>query len=153
IVGFALIVWAALSFNRHLNFPGWRAMLPVAGAVLLISAEGNWVNRQLSRSPIVYIGLISYPLYLWHLPVLAVLRNTVRPETGKIPGWETFAAVGIAVALACATYHFVELPIRSRPVRARYVAALGTAMAVLAGLGAVTVMEHGFYTRLPAVIR
>jgi hypothetical protein len=153
IVGFALIVWAALSFNRHLNFPGWRAMVPVAGAVLLISAEGNWVNRQLSRAPIVYIGLISYPLYLWHWPVLAFLRNTVRPETGKIPAWENLAVVGIAVALACVTYHFIERPIRSRPVRVRYVAALGTAMAALAGLGAVTVMEHGFYSRLPAAIR
>jgi hypothetical protein len=153
IVGFALIVWAALSFNRHVNFPGWRAMVPVAGAVLLISAEGNWVNRQLSRAPIVYVGLISYPLYLWHWPVLAFLRNTVRPETGKIPAWENLAAVGTAVALACVTYHFIERPIRLRPIRVRSVAALGMAMAALAGLGAVTVIEHGFYSRLPATIR
>ena len=153
ISGFVLIIWAALSFNRSVTFPGWRALVPVTGAVLLISAEGSWINRQLARPLIVYVGLISYPLYLWHWPVLAFVRDEFLPETGKFPGWAAVTAVGVAVALASLTYHFVETPIRSRPPRPRYVAALGAAIVALAGLGAVTVLEHGFYGRIPESIR
>jgi hypothetical protein len=73
--------------------------------------------------------------------------------TDRVPEWQRLAAVGLSIALAAATYHFIEKPIRFRPPRARYIVALGTTVAALAGLGAVTVLEGGFYIRVPAIIR
>jgi len=153
VIGFALIIWAALAFKRQMIFPGWRAAVPVIGAILVISAQHSWINRQLSRSAIVYLGLISYPLYLWHWPLLAYLRDSMPDTTDRVPEWQRLAAVALSVALAAATYHFIEKPIRFRPPRARYIVALGTTAAALAGLGAVTVLEDGFYVRLPPMIR
>src|SRR5262249_19429284 len=66
-VGLALIVMAAAVLNVHRAFPGWWALLPVAGSALLLSAPAAWINgRLLGTKPAVWIGLISYPLYLWH---------------------------------------------------------------------------------------
>src|SRR4051812_39233055 len=69
--GLVLIVIAAAVLNVHRAFPGWWALLPVAGSALLLSAPAAWINRTLlSWPPMVWIGLISYPLYLWHWPLL-----------------------------------------------------------------------------------
>jgi len=94
------------------RFPGWWALLPTSGAVLLIAAGPKaWLNRHLlSAPPVVWIGLISFPLYLWHWPLLAFLRTTVSPEPGTGP---LLAAVLLAIILAALTYRLVEKPIRS----------------------------------------
>ena len=70
-IGVALIAVAAALLDSHRAFPGWWAVLPVAGSALLLSTPAAWVNRVvLSSKPLVWIGLISYPLYLWHWPLL-----------------------------------------------------------------------------------
>src|SRR4029077_4711684 len=75
-VGALLIAAAIASMNTHHAFPGWWALLPTVGAVLLISAGPDaWFNRHiLAHRVLVFIGLISYPLYLWHWPLLSFLR-------------------------------------------------------------------------------
>ena len=80
-IGVALIAVAAGILDSHRAFPGWWAVLPVAGSALLLSAPAAWVNRVvLASPPLVWIGLISYPLYLWHWPLLvfAGSSNSVR---------------------------------------------------------------------------
>ena len=72
-IGLALIVLAAAVLNVDRAFPGWWALLPIAGSALLLSAPASWVNRTLlGWPPVVWIGLISYPLYLWHWPLLVI---------------------------------------------------------------------------------
>src|SRR5262249_1619809 len=69
--GAAMIAAAALLLDGHSAFPGWSAMLPVAGTALVVSAPRAWLCRVvLASPPLVWIGLISYPLYLWHWPLL-----------------------------------------------------------------------------------
>src|SRR3984885_1084691 len=70
-VGLLLIAVAACVLDSKSAFPGWWAVLPVAGAALLLSAPAAWGCRHLlSSDAMVWIGLISYPLYLWHWPLL-----------------------------------------------------------------------------------
>ena len=98
--------------TKDKNFPGSWALLPVLGAALIISAGANaWINRViLSNRVMVWVGLVSFPLYLWHWPVLSFAR---------IVGGETpsnairFSAVLISIALAWLTYWLVEKPVRS----------------------------------------
>ena len=154
-IGIVLIVAATGVLDSHRAFPGWWALLPVTGAALLLSAPMAWVNRALlaSRMP-VWIGLISYPLYLWHWPLLvffAIIKFSALTllERGLI--------VGLSFVLAWLTYRFIETPLRfGRPGRRRMVGkavGLGAAMAMVAVAGAIIVQGRGFDFRLPAEIR
>src|SRR5258707_3234889 len=72
ICGILLIGISVTSMNREMPLPGWLALLPTTGACLAIAAGPDaWLNRNLlSNPPMTWVGLISYPLYLWHWPLL-----------------------------------------------------------------------------------
>lgn len=112
VVGMLLVTVGALGYDRTLAYPGAWAIVPVAGALLLISAGPvTVVNRLvLSHPMLVAIGLISYPLYLWHWPLLkfSVMAND------ELLSWMTrLALVAASMVLAWLTYRFVERPIRA----------------------------------------
>jgi peptidoglycan/LPS O-acetylase OafA/YrhL len=94
------------------RYPGWGAFMPVVGAALLLDARGSTVNRRLLSHPgMIYIGLVSYPFYLWHWPILSYLGILRGGDPTML---EKVLAVAVAFVLACATYSFVERPIRRR---------------------------------------
>ena len=111
ILGLALVAGAAICMNKFTVFPGWRALCPTVGAALIIQAgPQSYINRFiLSRTWLVWIGLISYPLYLWHWPLLAFAHmNMVEmPLQG-----ERLIAVLLSFILAWVSSRFVETPIR-----------------------------------------
>jgi len=74
--GLALVAAGIALLSAGRAFPGWWALAPVVGSSLLIAAgPAAWINRRLLSNPVmVYIGLISYPLYLWHWPLLVYAR-------------------------------------------------------------------------------
>jgi len=110
-VGILLVSCAAIFIDRKMLFPGFWAILPTLGACLIIAAGPlALVNRLLlSSRPMVAVGLISYPLYLWHWPLLsfAAIMETRTPAIGV-----RMTAVVLAVVLAWLTYLVVERPIR-----------------------------------------
>jgi peptidoglycan/LPS O-acetylase OafA/YrhL len=114
--GMILLAAAVLLIDQERSFPGWWALLPVAGACLLISAgPGVWPNRRFLGNPaLVFIGLISYPLYLWHWPLLTFARLL---ENGTPPLAIRLLAVAASVVLSWLTYRFVELPVRGSTAR------------------------------------
>lgn len=97
--------------EKHQPYPGWRAILPVAGTLLLMEGgKGAWVNRKiLSHPAVVWVGLISYPLYLFHWPALSFV-HIVKGE--KAPAAMIWAALGVALLLTLLTYYFIEKRIR-----------------------------------------
>lgn len=108
-VGLALIATGFVVIEGTDLYPSWRGLLPVAGAVLLIHAgTQSWFNRVvLSSRPFVWVGLISYPLYLWHWPLMSFAR-TLGDESQL-----TLSLLAVlAVVLAWFTYRFVEYPLR-----------------------------------------
>ncbi|NEW94609.1 acyltransferase family protein [Rhodopseudomonas sp. BR0M22] len=136
IAGLGLIATGAALIDRSRAFPGWWAVLPVLGAALLIATgPGTWTARRvLGNRAMVYVGLISYPLYLWHWPVLAAVRIVRLGE--EPPPLMKLIAVLVAFGLADLTYRFVEPRIRYRPTRAKTAAAfMGVAMVGLIGAG------------------
>ena len=150
-IGLALIAVAVVMLDSHRAFPGWWALLPVAGSALLLSAPAAWVNRvALASPPLVWIGLISYPLYLWHWPLL-VFGEMIkfRPLTLL----ERDLILLASTLLAWATYRFVEIPFRFGLPRRRRMYGLGAGMAMVAVAGLAIIWGRGFDFRLPPEIR
>ena len=134
-VGFVLIFMSACFLDKSMPFPGYWALPPTLGAALILFAgmQSN-VNRALLASrPLVAIGLISYPLYLWHWPLLSFAR-ILESQT---PGPELrLALVLLSFILAWGTYRFIEKPIRFSDRYPRAVLWLGLWMV------AVLLMSH-----------
>ena len=82
VTGFALVLSAIFMVKVQVGYPGWVAAVPTVGTLLLIVAgPDSWINRRiLSLRPVVLIGLISYPLYLWHWPLLSFARIALFEE-------------------------------------------------------------------------
>lgn len=130
-LGFALILVGLLLLNKERDFPGWWALLPTLGAFFIISAgPSSWLNEKLlANKPMVWVGLISYPLYLWHWPILAFLK-IMFPNCS-----ERMSTVGIlfSTLLAWLTYTFIEQKVKSLGSRA--VIPLNVSMILIALLG------------------
>ena len=149
----ALIISAAL-FTPELRFPGWFALLPVAGAVAVILAGPHaMVNRTLlSDHRIVFLGLISYPLYLWHWPLIsyAYIIRLGKPPTPLMAA----GLVAASFLLAWMTYRFVECPVRFGAQSRRRTRIVAFWVAALGAAGLATWTMHGFpgrFTALPNI--
>jgi peptidoglycan/LPS O-acetylase OafA/YrhL len=150
-VGLVLITIAAGALDTHRAFPGWWAALPVAGAALLLSAPAAWVCRAVLTSRLlVWIGLVSYPLYLWHWPLL-VFFGIIK--FAPLTLLERELIVMASVLLAWLTYRFVEIPLRFGPPTPRKIISLGGGMALIALAGGIVVAGRGYDFRLPPEIR
>jgi peptidoglycan/LPS O-acetylase OafA/YrhL len=143
ILGLAAIVVAVIVNGPTTEFPGTAALLPVAGAALVLvagmGASAAGVARALSLAPLRYIGARSYAWYLWHWPCLVFARTAHwAPINGQIGWLATSVAVAISLALAIVSHRLVEVPARRAAwfsVDRRRVALLGglaTASAVAA---------------------
>jgi peptidoglycan/LPS O-acetylase OafA/YrhL len=111
LLGICCILLGVLRISKESNFPGTWALLPTLGTVLIISSLNRaWLSRVVLSNPVLtWIGLISYPLYLWHWPLLSFAR-VASAETPSI--FVRFVLVIIAVLLSWLTFRFVEQPIR-----------------------------------------
>jgi peptidoglycan/LPS O-acetylase OafA/YrhL len=150
VIGVLLIVAAVFTVDETKKFPGWWALLPVVGTYLMIASGSHaWINNKLlATRGLVAIGLISYPLYLWHWPLLSFMRivNGSAP-----PPAAAVLAILLSFALAWLTYLVVEKPLRfgkSAPVKA---AALLVVMAATGSGGYFTYAQGGFVFRNPGV--
>lgn len=108
--GVALLAIGVYFINPERRFPGFWALFPTAAAYLLIKAGPKaWVNQYiLSNKFLVWIGLISFPLYLWHWPLLVF--GEIR--TGTLTFTLKISLIALSILLAWFTYRFVERPIR-----------------------------------------
>ncbi|WXL23906.1 acyltransferase family protein [Ectopseudomonas mendocina] len=134
ISGLILIAWSMFFIKASDAFPGWYAVAPVLGSVLLISAGPKApLNRILfSNKAAVLIGLISFPIYLWHWPLLSFARII----EGDIPAAEIRAtAAALSILLAWLTYKLIEKPLRKAESSRPLVAVLLSTIAVIGSIG------------------
>jgi peptidoglycan/LPS O-acetylase OafA/YrhL len=136
--GLLAIAGSAFFLDRSVAFPGWWALAPVGGACLLIASPRSWINeRLLGNRLMVGIGLISYPLYLWHWPMLSFARiweGSASVSTGARVG-----LVVLSFVAAWMTYTLVERPIRNGRV-ARPTLLLASLLAAVGALGATSAL-------------
>ena len=147
--GLGLIAFALIYVKPSFRFPGFWAILPIFGAALLIRAGRNtWLNRRIfSQKLAVGIGLISYPLYLWHWTLLS-LTIVVFGKTDVSTLRERKAiALAASLLLAWLTYRFIEKKVRHRKGYATLTLVVTVAALGLAGFA----VNRGQGARLPRV--
>lgn len=146
LAGLALVALAASLIDKARPFPGWWALLPVLGSCLLIGAgPGAWINRRiLSNRVMVWFGLISFPLYLWHWPLLSFARIV---QHGDPPLGMRLILVVASILLAWLTYRLVELPVRSAASARRLVWPLGGLLLSVVVVAAVIRFQDGVPSR------
>jgi hypothetical protein len=140
-VGFALIVVPVLVYTTATPFPGLAAVPPALGAALLIWGRG-W---GLSAGWTVNIGLLSYSLYLWHLPVIDFARYLTDAPLSILGG---IVAAAASLFLAALTYRFVETPFRGGANKSRLTLQAALGMPLLASIALAVVFSGGLPARL-----
>lgn len=142
IVGALLLCVGFLLINQERAFPGYWALLPTLGTALIISAGSQaWLNRAVLSHPVlVWFGLISFPLYLWHWPLLSFLRIADADPSRIL----RISAVLISIALAWLTYKFIEKPIRFGNKKMSTTFLLAGALFLIGFVGYLTILKNGF---------
>ena len=154
--GLLLILAACFLYNSKTSFPGISALAPVLGATAIIYAGlsgPSFSSRLLQLKPIVYIGLISYSLYLWHWPLMVLVRYAIGMEPTKHYILVLFV---ISLALGSMSYHFIEQPFRqrSRFTSKNFFSSSAAFVSVLAIASIIGLFRGGFESRFnPEVVK
>ena len=148
VLSLVIMIWAIAGLNSTLPYPGWRAIFPVAGASLAL-ATGTVLptsHRLSIRSVLIWVGKVSFPLYLWHWPLLYALRILGENNSAN---WRA-SAVALTFLLAWLTCRFVEIPLRETRFPKRTVIGLTAAMILIGFIGANTFNRNGYPFRYQA---
>jgi peptidoglycan/LPS O-acetylase OafA/YrhL len=151
VSGLTMVMVSVLAYTPDTPFPGVAAALPTIGTAFIIHAGtsgGSFINRALGIRPLVFFGLISYSLYLWHWPVVVYAKTLLINEPNDI---ELGVMAVIILLLSTLSWRFVETPFRNRQLlapRPRLFASFAAVSALLlAATLSVTVID-GFSTGL-----
>jgi peptidoglycan/LPS O-acetylase OafA/YrhL len=112
VVGFALLIFGFATITEDTLFPSYHALIPTLGTCMLILAGGTsrLSTYVLANRFMVFVGLISYPLYLWHWPILSFGMTYYQADFSS---YLRFGAVLLAIVLAFLTYWLIERPVRA----------------------------------------
>ena len=162
--GMALISYAVLKYNAETTFPGAAALMPCLGTALIIGAGEfgpTLAGKVLSWPPIVFVGLISYSVYLWHWPViilhtmgLSFNLESVLPHrlAALVPmfRFDMWMEIILTFVLAALSWRFIERPFRSRPLkigRRPLFATSAAVLVVLISFSTTVILARGFQGR------
>lgn len=154
-VGLALIAAAVFGISASTPFPGAVALLPCIGTALVIAAgtSANPLSRLLGTPPLVFVGLISYSLYLWHWPIIIFAQYRLGH---LLTGSEAMLALAASLVAATLSWRFIEQPVRRRALlgRRRTLFRSGAAVAAASvALGLAIPAMGGLPGRLPPEVQ
>lgn len=147
--GFILVGGSLFFIDKATPFPGVWALWPCLGTALLIwsGLRPSTIHRLLTLQPMVFIGLISYSLYLWHWPIIAFLKY-IGIEIDLYVGT---VVMGAAMLLSWLSWKFIETPFRrsggTMPFLAVLTKRFGFPVLILVTLNAIALQHHGFPER------
>ncbi|WP_161597534.1 acyltransferase family protein [Fluviispira multicolorata] len=130
-LGLSFIILSLIFINSGKLFPGFWALLPVIGSYLIIdSGQNSYINRVfLANQYVVYLGLISYPIYLWHWPLITYNKLLFSDQPPLV---SLIIVLILTIFLSMITYHFLEKPIKK--VNKKFAAYTLLSVSLLAGL-------------------
>jgi peptidoglycan/LPS O-acetylase OafA/YrhL len=146
MIGLILIFFALFRLNDRLLFPGYFAVLPVLGTmfIILCNSKSIIIEYFFSNKIAIWFGLISYPLYLWHWPLLSFARII----EGEVPGkFIRLLLILLSIFLAWITFKFIEKPIRSLHSTKKIALLLLLLMLPIITIGYISYKKMGFEFR------
>ncbi|WP_193315059.1 acyltransferase family protein [Poseidonibacter ostreae] len=146
LIGIILISYGLYSITKISEFPGYLALYPTLGAMLIIlSGQISWIGQRVLSNPIfVWIGLISYPLYLWHWPLLSFARII---EDGTPNNMIIYTAVLLSILLSWVTFKFIEKPLRNSNDKGKKAILLIILMVIIGAIGYAIFIKNGIPDR------
>ncbi|MDB2574411.1 acyltransferase family protein [Planktomarina temperata] len=143
LVGLSVLIFSIFPIDESLPFPSYTATFPVLGAVLIIigGSTSSIARVVLSNRLAVWFGLISYPLYLWHWPIISYIYII---EDGSPHKDKRILAVLLAIVLAWVTYQFVERPIRFGNSKKSFYTLALIVLSILIGLVSLAISYSDF---------
>ena len=155
LVGIVCIGFSVFAYDSATPFPGVAALAPCIGVALVIHATshcGTVTARVLAARPMVFVGLISYSLYLWHWPIIVFYRSYYQVAPGTA---EKLLLIGGAFVLAIVSWKFIEGPFRGRTAvfgRKGLFVSAATAMSLFVGAGFAVGVTDGIPHRMPPAV-
>lgn len=127
IIGIISLIICSFMFNEGTKFPGIIAFIPCIGTLLILLSFGK-INELLSSRPLVFIGEISYSIYLWHWPIMAFFRY--HKNQYEFDAVEKFVVVILTIMLSLTSYYLIERPLRKCDKLKFYIPFFGMGAAV-----------------------
>lgn len=147
LIGFLSILISMVLIKKENVFPGFWALLPVLGTIsVVLSDECTATNKFLSNKLLVYIGLISYPLYLWHWPLIS-FASIIFPNSLNLT--IKLALILLSFLLAIFTYEFIEKPFKKMSLSTKNMIFILSLLFAVGILGLFTYFKNGFPSRYP----
>jgi peptidoglycan/LPS O-acetylase OafA/YrhL len=145
-LGLTLIISGLLIVTNGSAYPGWSALLPTLGTAFCIYAGGNSaLNKNiLSNKLLVWVGLISYSLYLWHWPVIIFLMSYLDHRPNFL---QKISIIFASAFLAHLTYKYIEIPARHKTGQPLRAVLLIIIMLTVGGTGLLIYINKGFPNR------
>jgi hypothetical protein len=149
-LGVGLIIFSLFYIDSGMIFPGWVALIPCIGTAMVIHAGGETfiAKKFLGARFMVFIGLLSYSLYLWHWPVLTLMR--IRTASVNLSFLVACSAVLITFLLAWLSWRYVERPFRNKNSlpAGRMLTLIGSGSAIVIFVATLSIYSGGFPKRL-----
>lgn len=116
MLGLGCILFSFVTYDETTQFPGVLALLPCLGTALLILSlkDSSPLQKLFALRPLVFTGLISYSLYLWHFPVAAFAKRLIGRDFSML---EQFVLIAFSIVLAVLSWEFIEKPFRGTESR------------------------------------
>jgi peptidoglycan/LPS O-acetylase OafA/YrhL len=153
VAGLFFILASIGLYSADMPFPGLAALLPTTGAAIIIHAGcsgGTWIGKVLSFRPLVFVGLISYSLYLLHWPMIVFAKHLAIVG---LTDTQKYGLLFSSVALSAISWRFVEQPFRSKAIGRHHVFALaGTAMVTAVAAAGLIQASDGIPQRFESVV-
>ncbi|MBC3494258.1 acyltransferase family protein [Pseudomonas taiwanensis] len=152
VLGLGALFTGLAVISKDKQFPGWLAAIPVAAACLIIAAGPNaWINKNiLGSKPFVWFGLISFPLYLWHWPLLSFAQILFESAP---PFYIRSALVALSILLAWLTFVIIERPVRNLKASKILAPALSASVLMIGILGVIAYLGDGLPKQRQGIVR
>ena len=161
VLGILSILFSFIFYDRSSSFPGLSAVPPVLGAALIIWSGVRFgeisrlpiVLKVLSIRPLVFIGLLSYSLYLWHWPLLALNEYMV---IGRDSNFVKLTIVLVSFLLSIISWKYIEQPIRKKKIacsRFSIFSLSAVGLISLVGCSSFILMNGGFVSKVSKEVK
>ena len=152
-IGLLMIIFSILFYNDKLPLPSFYTLIPIIGCIFIIkfSTKDEFVNYILSNKIIIFFGIISYSLYIWHYPIFAFARILDLLNNNNIK----VLMILLTIIISIFSYFYIELPFRNKKIIStkKFLILLFISIIFLIIINIIIIKKDGFKKRFPEILQ